>query len=166
MAPWATIYANYLLGPEQAGTTDNYRKLLDGQLALGPFNERWNFMIGYDYGREPDALLTATALEQDANWMGVAGYARYKVNDWFEPSFRYEFYHDPDGFTTGLIQNMYTYTLTFNTKVGFWKSKSSYLLLRPEVRWDHADNRFFTDDQDLRKDENQWTAQVGLAYVF
>jgi hypothetical protein len=161
--PWMSIYTNYLGGPEQTGiSSSNLRHLWDTQIFLGPF-EGWNFMVNYDLGHENDALNAGT---EDVGWSGLTGYARYAVNDWFEPSVRLEYYKDNDGFTTGMDQSLWGLTFTLNTKLGVGKSTGSLVLFRPEIRWDHSSDNFFTDGNDFRNAQDQFTVGAGLTWLF
>lgn len=160
--PWLTIYANYLTGPEKNDNTSDQRKLFDTQIVLGPFADRWNFMINYDNGKEAKSA----AGGGEAIWKGVTGYVRYKVNDAFEPSLRIEKYSDPNGFTTGVAQKLTGYTLTLNTKVGQRKGSGSVLLLRPELRYDRSDANFYTKGNNFRSARNQMTVGMGATWMF
>jgi hypothetical protein len=161
--PWLSIYTNYLGGPEQAGIgSSNFRHLWDTQVFFGPF-DRWNFALNYDIGWENDALNTGT---KNAGWNGLTGFARYKVNDWFEPSLRVEYYKDGDGFTTGMDQGLWGYTLTLNTKLGLGKSRGSMVLFRPEIRYDRSSDKFFTQGNGFRNQKDQFTLGAGLTWLF
>lgn len=159
--PWLQVYANYLTGPEQADNASNKRRLFDSQVILGPFAERWTFMVNYDIAREKNALAGNTV---DARWSGLTGYVRYKVSDGFEPSFRVERYRDRDGFTTGVPQTLTAYTLTLNTALA--ESAGSVLLLRPEIRFDRSDTPFFSKGSSFRSETKQATASVGVTWMF
>lgn len=160
--PWLSIYTNYLGGPEQTGiSSSNLRHLWDTQIFLGPF-DGWNFMVNYDLGLERDNI----GGTDNANWNGLTGYARYAVNDWFEPSVRVEYYKDGDGFTTGMDQSLWGYTLTLNTKLGLGKSNGSMVLFRPEIRYDVASDKFFTDGSEYRNKKDQLTLGAGLTWLF
>src|SRR5712692_1397818 len=158
--PWLSLYTNYLVGPEQFHNSSHLRHLWDTQVFLGPF-DRWNFMLNYDLGYEEKALANAT---RDALWTGVTGYARYKLTDWLEPSFRFEYYNDRNGFTTGVPQELWGATFTLNTKLGL--GTGTMLLLRPELRYDSGDTRFFTDGSDFRRKKEQVTLGLGASWLF
>ncbi|MGH8672469.1 MAG: outer membrane beta-barrel protein, partial [Burkholderiales bacterium] len=158
--PWASLYANYLVGPEQTDNDEDWRHLVDAQLFLSPF-ERWNFLINFDWGLDENER----AGPEDVTWWGLAGYARYKWNDYFEPSLRVEYYKDNDGFSTGVDQSLWGVTLTLNTKIGLGNS-GSMLILRPELRYDSSNEDFFTEDSDFRDKEDQWTIGVGATWLF
>lgn len=159
--PWLSIVANYLEGPEQNDNTSNKRRLFDGQITLGPFFDRLTFLLNYDRGSEERVPPANTT---DARWSDVTLYARYKINDVFEPSLRIEEYRDLDGFTTGMPQKLRGYTLTWNTKlvVNPW----SIVMLRPEVRYDRSNAKFFTEDNDFRIRKSQLSYGVGATWVF
>ena len=162
-APWISLYANYLVGPERNDNTRDDRHLVDMQLFLSPF-DRWNFLINFDYGVDKNAV--AGPPVADAQWYGVTGYARYKLSERFEPSLRLEYYNDPDGFTTGVAQNLRSVTLTLNTKVGLGKGSGSIILLRPEIRYDRSNAPFYTKDGNFRSTKNQVTVGLGASWMF
>ncbi len=157
--PWLSVYANYLGGPEQNNNDQDWRHLVDTQVFVGPF-DRWNFLVNFDYGWDENELVGP----EDVKWWGLAGYARYKVTEWFEPSLRVEYYSDNDGFTTLVPQELWGVTLSLNTRIGL--GKGTAILLRPEVRYDRSDADFFTDDEDFRTKKHQWTVGVGAVFFF
>ncbi len=158
--PWLALNMNYLWGPEQNNNDTNTRYIFDAQVALGPFDQ-WQFMLNVDYAYEQNAVNSNTA---GAHWSGIAGYARYKINKWFEPSLRVEYYRDPQGFTTNVAQSLTGYTLTLNTLLG--GNKSIALLLRPELRYDHSNAKFFTKNNTFRELQHQWTVGIGAICFF
>lgn len=159
---WLSFVLNYIQGPEQNDNNDNQRKLFDGQVILGPFCERWMFMINYDHAYEENAINDNTA---DARWYGVTGYARVKVNDYYEPCLRVEYYNDPQGFTTNVPQHLMGYTLTCNIKIFTGHKDNTLVLIRPEFRYDHSNTDFFTDRDHFRVKQDQWTVGIGLSVV-
>lgn len=156
------LVLNYLIGPEQNHNNSNQRRLLDVQLTLGPFCDRWNFMFNYGNGSEENAINNHT---QDANWNGIAAYARYKINDEHEPSLRIEYYDDPDGFTTNVPQHVTEYTLTWNIKLPAGCNKSYLVLIRPELRYDHSSANFFSARDGFRVKQDQWTLGMGVSFI-
>ncbi len=163
--PWLSLVTNYLVGPERSGSAD-LRHLWDSQVMLGPFNG-WNFMVNTDLAIDDNArVATVTRGTQKSAWGGVTGYARYKVNDWLEPSLRLEYYNDHHGFTTGLDQDLMGLTFTLNTKLGLGKSKGSVVLIRPEIRYDHSNKKFFTTGGNFRHSRDQTTVGVGATWLF
>ncbi len=158
--PWLSVVANYLTGPEQNDNTSNQRHLFDAQVVLGPFADRWTFMVNYDHGTEARVPPTNTA---DARWSGTTFYMRYKIDDRFEPSLRIEDYRDPNGFTTGTAQKLRGYTLTLNTRIPAGKTM---VMIRPEIRYDRSNANFFSRGDAFQSIRNQWTAGVGLSWMF
>lgn len=158
--PWLSVVANYLTGPEQNNNSSNQRHLFDTQVTFGPFNDRWTFMVNYDHGTEERVPPFNTT---DAKWSGTTFYARYKINDTFEPSLRIENYRDPNGFTTGAAQKLRGYTLTLNTRVPVGKTM---IMIRPEIRYDRSDANFFSTGGAFQSGRNQTTVGVGLSAMF
>ncbi|MDA8254293.1 MAG: outer membrane beta-barrel protein [Betaproteobacteria bacterium] len=158
--PWLSIVANYLTGPEQNNNSSNQRHLFDTQIMFGPFNDRWTFMVNYDHGTEERVPPANTT---DVRWNGTTLYARYKINDTFEPSLRIEDFRDPNGFTTGTAQKLRGYTLTLNTKIPVGKT---VIMVRPEIRYDRSDANFFTKGDAFQSTRNQTTIGVGLSAMF
>jgi hypothetical protein len=160
--PWLTFTANYLIGPEQDNRNGPLQQIFDMQVALGPFGN-WNFVIFGDYGSEKKAINFTT----NGSWGGIAGCARYKVNECFEPSIRVEYYDDPNGASTNVKQTLMGYTLTFNTKIAdVGNNKGSALMLRPEIRYDHSSAHFFTRKNTFRVKRDQVTIAAGLTWFF
>ena len=161
-SPQFSAYLNYLVGNEQ---TDNnkwfsdLRNLVDAQVNFAA-TEQLNFGLNFDYATEENAI----GGTQGAQWYGIAGYARYKVTDWFEPALRVEWYRDDDGFTTGVAQDLVGLTLTFNLKLGL--GKLANILIRPEYRFDISDANFFTDGNNFRSEKTQHTFGLGTVFYF
>lgn len=132
---------NYLQGPEQNNNSSNIRRMIDGILNFGPFDDRLWIMFNLGYGCDENAVNNNT---QDAHWSGIAGYVRYKINDEYEPAFRIEYYTDPEGFTTNVPQHMTEYTFTYNILLPAGCNKSTLVLIRPEIRYDHTSANFYS----------------------
>ena len=164
--PWLTVYANYLIGPEQTGNDGRDRQIFDSQIFMGPFRERWNFLINLDVGHEDDVLGGVEGRRLDSDWWGLTGYARYKVNDWLEPSLRLEYFDDSDGTQTLVGQELWSITLTMNMKLGLGKNTGTLVLLRPEIRYDESNEKFFTDEGSFRSQTDQLTLGAGLTWLF
>jgi hypothetical protein len=159
-SPKFSAYVNYLVGPEQNDNTRNERHLLDAQIYLNPV-EPLNIAFNLDIGHEQNVPGLAG---RDAQWGGLTGYLRYKVTDKLEPVARVEYYRDDDGFTTGVRQSLWGFTATLNWKVGV--TKGSAILVRPEIRYDRSDARFFSDSDGFRTSKDQATLGIGLVYYF
>jgi hypothetical protein len=162
ISPTASLYVNYLGGPELPNDNSDLRHLIDSQLNLGAFGPL-NAMVNFDYGSQSLPSGSATS---SAKWWGVTGYLRYKISDELEPSVRIEYYDDSDGYTTGTAQKLLSGTLTLNTKLGAAKSGGGVLLIRPELRVDKSNVNFFTSGDKLASTETQVTLGAGVTYMF
>ncbi len=163
-SPKLSLYVNYLGGPEQLDNTENLRHLIDAQLFLSPI-DKLNILANFDFGFEQKVIEG----KEDASWLDFTGIVRYKVSDRLEPALRGEFYSDPDGWTTGVAQDLIGLTLTLNYKLG--NGKFANLLVRPEFRIDisspkNDEEHFFTDGEDFRSKDNQATVGLGAVYYF
>jgi hypothetical protein len=161
-SPQFSVTFNYLVGNEQNDNDKmfkNLRQIFDAQINFSPV-EGLNFHLNLDYGMEDNAI----AGIQNAQWGGVTGWVRYKVTDVLEPTLRVEWYRDDDGFTTGVVQTLVGVTLTVNYKIGI--GKFGNILLRPEYRFDHSNEDFFTHKADFRSRQTQHTLGMGAVMFF
>lgn len=156
-------YVNYLGGKESdtvtapAGSRSTMRSLWDSQLfyTVGAAN----FAVNFDWGHQDNIPVLG-----DVNWVGYTFWARYKVTDDFEPSLRYEIYRDPDSFTVGTAAHRFdSATVTLNYRIG---GPNTHILLRPEYRWDKADQNaaIFTDQDGNAKDTQSTVAMNAIFY--
>lgn len=156
-SPQFSLYANYLVGPELTKNNHDTRNLFDLQVNWNPIDPL-NFLFNFDIGSD-EGLVRGNAL-----WWGPAAIVRYKVNDYFEPAFRVEYYADRDGFTTGVKQHLWGFTLTGNLKYPLGKGYN--VIFRPEYRYDTSNKNFFTHDNRFRGREFQQTLGFGATFYF
>jgi len=121
---------NYMVGPEGADDNDNMRHLFDSLLTVG-LTDKVTFMTNFDYGM--DEIAGAGRV----HWIGVAGYLRMAPTSWFALTPRFEFYNDPNGFTTGARQQLKEFTLTPEFLIG------ENFITRFEYRRDWSNSRTF-----------------------
>lgn len=147
-----SLSTSYMAGPEQEDMNRGWRQLSDSLLTINA-TDKLTFMFNYDYGTERFADLNAVT-----KWQGVASYVRYAFNDDYAVAARYEWYNDPEGFTTGLRQQLKGITGTFERRI------AKKLVTRLEFRHDYSNEPVFTrGDQPHNK---QTTVAAGLMYAF
>jgi hypothetical protein len=133
-----TLGLNVITGPEQPENVSNYRTVTDVTLTHW-WTENFSQTVNFDYGTEQGATANGGA----GQWYGVAHYLTYICNEYVSPTWRVEWFRDPDGVRTGAAANYYENTfgvaITPMPKHPFWKN----LLVRPEMRWDFADRSIF-----------------------
>ena len=157
--PQFSVYANYLGGPEQIDNDSNWRHLGDFQVFINP-TTKFRTMTNIDLGFEKGALASGA----DTKWAGVAEVLRYRVTERFDPSFRLEWYHDPDGFSTGVVQkNLVGFTATLDAFLG--KGDNDKILVRPEFRYDHSDANFFSQGS-IAGLTRKYQATVGINLIY
>jgi hypothetical protein len=157
-SPKFSLYANYLVGPERTRNVSSTRHLGDFQVNWNPIDP-FNILVNLDIGIDEDVVG-----KQDGFWWGLATVLRYKVNDYFEPALRVEYYDDPDGFTTGVKQALWGLTLTGNLKYPLGKGYN--VIIRPEYRYDVSSADFFSRGGTFRGTRSQHTLGFGLTFYF
>lgn len=133
--PKFSWFVNYYTGPENVTTQKGYRNLIDTTLTLAPA-AKLSAYINYDYGQNRDALPAQgdTALN---HWQGVAFALHSPVTATSALTGRYEYFKDPNGYSTGTAQTLQEFTGTYEYK---W---AEGLLTRVEYRRDWSDQPFF-----------------------
>lgn len=144
-----------MYGPEQASNDHSQRGLIDFLATYKPFN-KWTFMLNADYGHEEDLV----AAGKDANWSGVAAYAKYDVNDWMSLVSRTEFMSDPQGVRVVSGTNQDLWETTFTLELRPYKE----LITRLEYRHDESSSKIFTDNQ--ASVDSQDTIGLQVIYPF
>jgi len=133
--PKFTWNLNYYTGPQNFNTQSGYRNLIDSTILLTP-TSKFSAYINYDYGQNhTDAMNEAPAMSD--HWQGVAVAAVGNIFGKSSVAGRYEYFSDPEGFSTGTAQNVQEFTGTYQYK---WLEG---LLTRFEVRHDWSDQYFF-----------------------
>jgi hypothetical protein len=158
--PKLGVYANYMGGPERNGNSRDRRDLGDFQIVYSP-TSTLQAMVNIDIGKDENAVAPGKA----AKWRGVTSYVRKNIKGRFFPTVRAEYYNDRDGFTTGVAQHIGSFTFTGDYKVG---KKDGFVkfMLRPEVRLDVSDGRFFSEGNNFRSRKQQFTPGVGFVTYF
>lgn len=145
-------------GAEQANDSRDIRHLLDVVLGYNP-TDKLSLKLNYDYGHESDAV--SEGPDENASWQGIAGYARYQVNDWYAIAGRAEYFADEDGVRTGVRAangvgdvRLTEFTLTNEFKV--YKD----LITRLEYRHDHASDAVFNAGSSRDNTQDTFSAEV------
>jgi len=143
--PKYTWNVNYYTGPSNAETEKGYRNLIDTTLLLTP-NAKFNAYLNYDYGQNRDALtgsgITAVGDTNLNHWQGVAGAIHEQLNGTSAFAARFEYFKDPQGYSTGANQDLKEGTATYEYK---W---AEGLLARIEYRRDWSQVLFFHKGND------------------
>jgi hypothetical protein len=158
----AGITVNYLVGKEQPTAADGGTRNMVDVVFSYTANAKTSLLFNYDYGHDSVAVAatpTSAAAQSGVSWQGIALGLKYQGNDKWAFSPRYEYYNDPDAFTTGLNQKVQEITLTgeYKTPVG--------LLARFEFRSDFSNKEFFLKDSGATS-KTQPTVSVSLIYAF
>ncbi|MDB5319957.1 MAG: hypothetical protein JWN40_1588 [Phycisphaerales bacterium] len=145
-------------GPERAGNTDDYRYVLD-VIFTTKLSDQLALTINGDWGYEDGAALDGSS----AQWYGVAGYLAYSFNDNLALNVRGEWFEDPDGARgLGTLGSVYEVTVGLDIKPLASNKNFASLHIRPEIRWDYANDPFFAGGSK----HDQWTAAVDAVFGF
>ena len=150
-----SAYLTLITGPEQVDEESNFRTVIDAILAYAA-TEQLALAINGDYGIEQDLPGIG-----DAQWYGLAGYAAYKVNDRFTLNGRAEWFNDDDG-SRGIGTSVYEVTLGVTVTPFPNDTIGSNFKVRPEIRWDFADDEIF----DGGTDDSQFTLALDAYFTF
>jgi len=151
-----SFIVNGIAGPEQAGVKGNWRALID-VIATTSVGDQLSFAINADWAYEDDAAINGN----QAQWYGVAGYMGYKISDMFTANLRAEWFNDKDG-ARGLGTNVYEVTAGVSIHPMPTNALGSNLVIRPEVRYDYAQNAIFDGGTDF----DQLTVGVDAIFTF
>jgi putative OmpL-like beta-barrel porin-2 len=153
---WGVVQ-NYMVGPEETNNTSNVRELWDTVVTYNA-TSKLSLMANGDYGRGDRSTATPLAFPGVAFWTGGAGYIRYAFNDKYALVGRYEYYDDPQGFTTLTAQHINEVTGTFERTI------AHHLITRLEFRRDVSNRPSFLKGSSPI--DNQNTVEAGLIYAF
>jgi hypothetical protein len=124
-------------------------------------SEKLSLGLGMDYVYAPQIPVLAGGGKQ---WGGVAGYVSYAIDPRFTLNTRLEWYRDAaKGFSTGAPVSANYYEATVGVAIKPFPNGKflSKWLLRPEVRFDHADHSVFNSG-----DRNQATFSADILFTF
>jgi putative OmpL-like beta-barrel porin-2 len=158
-----TLTENWMGGP---GATQldgsHWRNLFDTVVAYN-LNSKWSFQLNGDYGRVERTTLTPLS---SVDWWGAAGYVKYQINPKYAFATRYEYYNDPNGYTTGIFDanghgpHIQEVTLTMERRI------ATHLISRLEYRHDESNQAFFPKGQPSNPPvSGQNTMAVGMMFV-
>ena len=154
-----TLSGNYYIGPENNNTDHGYRNLLDGTLLLTP-TAKFNAYINYDYGQNRNANATNTGIGSLEHWQGIAGAAHVQATSKITATVRAEYFSDPNGFSTGLVQKLNEVTVTGDYLV------HPGILVRTEYRHDDSNQQYFVQHDNPTLAKSQSTFELSLIAFF
>ncbi len=147
-----TFIQNYIGGPEEANSTKK-RHVFDSIINYQATDALF-ITVNADYGQE------ALAPSGLAVWKGIALTGKYTLSDVSAIAARVEDYYDQSGFTTGTLQQLSEFTLTYELKF------TNSLTTRLEFRRDMSDKNTFEDSSGAFTKNNQNTLLIGSIYTF
>lgn len=164
------VYLNWIGGDEYGGasafgdTEGSFTSLFD---LTTSFQATQSFLIGVNaaYGSfssgyaHPEA---DNAYSEDATWGGGAIYLNLDVNEMLGFGVRGEYFSDPNGIRyPGVPLAVTALTLTANIKLA-----NERFLIKPEFRFDTAEQEFFFTDNPAKLSKSQTTLGAAFIYSF
>jgi len=146
---------NYYTGPENAGTNTGWRNLYDTTVLFTPTG-KFNAYVNFDYGQNKSG---SGKLETTGKWYGVAGAAKFQMNDKNAITPRIEWFKDRDGFSTGVAQTIKEFTFTYEHRL------MQGLFTRIEYRRDWSDQPYF-ERGSTGSSDHQDTFALGVVAFF
>ena len=144
-------------GPFSTTTSSNGMRNLFDAVATLNVTDSLSFILNYDYANQDNALLLPSGLRGKATWDGLAAYANYMINDEWRVSLRGEYFNDPDGYRTGIVQRWKEATLT----LGYMPTK--HIEFDAEVRQDKSNKPAFLTTAGTGKDSQ---TSLGLEAIY
>jgi hypothetical protein len=152
------LYVTGIGGPERAGNSDDYRYVMD-VIFTTKLSDQLVLTVNGDWGYEDGAATDGSS----AQWYGVAGYLSYNFNDNLALNVRGEWFEDPDGARgLGTLGSVYEVTVGLDIKPLVSNKNFASLHIRPEIRYDYANDPFFAGGSK----HDQWTAAVDAVFGF
>ena len=129
--------------------------------------DKVTFIVDADFGWQQDLVLDVGADDINANWWGIAGYVVLDVHPAVTFAVRGEYFDDPDGFRTGLAQELFEITPTLAVRPFKGLIADNRYLdnfeARAEFRWDHSNEDFF-ENNDGGFEQDQYGVMGQLLY--
>ena len=126
---------NTFVGPGQPHDRAHLRKFGD-LVAVYKSTPELSVGLSIDRGRQ------AYRLDGSANWVGIAAYGRYALDERHAFALRAERFRDPDAGISGFAQSLTEATLTYEFR------PSAHLILKFEARRDHSTAPVFDASRD------------------
>jgi hypothetical protein len=171
---WANAW---IAGPEQTGNDDDWRVAITSWFTatFGRYNQ-FKTIVGGNWTLEKNAIastdLAGNPIRDDAEWYSVGYYFLWTVDPRLILGMRAEWFRDDDGYRTAIFKRPVGFPTNFyEVTLGFTYKPYQNVRIRPEIRYDWADNgttfggapvQPFDDQQRLR----QFTAAVDLIWEF
>lgn len=156
------VFLNVIAGPEQTGDNDNWRTLINLVYVrtLGD-----DLKLVFDGSWAYEANSQGSAEGSDAQWWGAAGYLVKRLDPHVAVVGRVEYFNDQDGARlTGSVGGTSLYAGTLGLQITPFPDDpyAKFLTIRPEIRADYSEKRFF----DGGTDRFQVTAAIDAVYKF
>ena len=148
-----SIIVNVMDGNEQPDTLSFGKKDVYDIVVTHQLSENVALGLNFDYGDERLSNGLAT-------WKGEALYGKYTISPKSAIALRAEMFSDPNGYATGVAQDLNEVTATYEYKF------AEQLLVRAEFRHDFSNQTVFDKKSTLNSEKNQDTIVIGTIITF
>jgi hypothetical protein len=151
-----------IAGPDQPGDNDNWRTLID-LIYVRKIGADLKLVFNADYAYEANSAGSVSG--SDAQWFGAAGYLVKQIDPHVAVVGRIEYFNDQDGARlSGFVGGTSFYEATLGLQITPLPDSAygKFLQIRPEIRCDYSEKRFF----DGGTDRYQVTAAIDAVYKF
>ena len=135
--PRTEFNLNFSIGPEQPHNTRDYLALID-TILTHRLTSKLSQTLNADYGVEQGSVDG-----HSSGWAGIAYYLTYIINEYAVPTWRFEWFRDPNGVQTPEGGTFFETTLGMCLTPLPNHRWLNNLLVRPEVRWDFGNVAVF-----------------------
>lgn len=160
-SPKASLWVNYIGGPEQSGENSALRHVAN---VVGAFKVTDTLTVSLDgvFGTEADVVDTDGDMAGDAaaSWYGAAAYAKLQATDALALTLRGEWFSDADGARTGADQDLVEVTFTPT-----WQVASSFIV-RGDLRLDRSSENVFATDDMADPSSTQFTTAINVIAIY
>jgi hypothetical protein len=164
-----TFTMNWEIGPQDNADNSHWQTLLN-PLATYQFNDKLKFgaegIYVYDGGLNGSVPFGGPS-HAYGDYYGIAGYAQYAINDYLTANLRAEWFHSYAAAVTSVgNENQYEITGGVTIKPLPKDPIGQNLSIRPEIRYDVAEDSIYPVGDGSHSYKDQWSAGADVIFTF
>ncbi|HUO09126.1 MAG TPA: outer membrane beta-barrel protein [Phycisphaerae bacterium] len=163
-----TFTGNWEIGPQDNADNSHYQTLLN-PIASWQMTDQLKFggegIYIYDGGLQGNTGYNGATRNESAygDVYGAAGYAQYAINDYLIANLRVEWLHT---YTSPSNENQYEITGGVTIKPMPKDPIGKNLMIRPEIRYDVAEDHLYPVGTGANSYKDQWSAGADVIFTF
>jgi hypothetical protein len=151
------LYGTVYLGPQLDDDSGHYRGVFD-LIATYQYADNLSFAANFNYGYDAGNV---TAESENPQWVALEGWTVLNFNEYLNVNGRLGWINDDQG-SRGIGTDLYNATVGLGIKPIPSDNLWSNLMIRPELRFDYAEQSFF----DAGTDHYQVTFATDVVFAF